>query len=140
VSVSDDVPAIDPREAHARVAAGAAGDASAGNAGGSVVLLDVRAAEEFEDGHPEGAVNVPLARFVEGRLVDDGAFAERVRARFPRESTILVLCRSGVRARRAAKLLSADYTEVAVVTGGYDGTRGPFGEVVEPGWLRLGLP
>ncbi len=132
---SRDVRELDPREAHARLTApdGAAAAAAA-------VLLDVRAEEEFVDGHPEGAVNVPLARFVEGRLVDDDGFSARVRARFPPETPILVLCRSGVRARRAAALLAADYTDVSVVAGGYDGTRGPFGEVVEPGWLRLGLP
>ncbi len=123
-----DVGELDPREAHARLAEGAA------------VLLDVRAEEEFVDGHPEGAVNVPLARFVEGRLVDDASFADAVRARFPRETPLLVLCRSGVRARRAAALLAAEYTDLAVVAGGYDGTRGPFGEVAEPGWTRLGLP
>jgi rhodanese-related sulfurtransferase len=127
MSTTAPVRALDPREAHARVQAGA-------------VLLDVRAEEEFADGHPERAVNVPLARYVEGRLVDAEDFAARVRDRFEPETALLVLCRSGVRARRAAEQLIAQYTDVAVVTGGFDGTRGPFGEVVEPGWRRLGLP
>lgn len=117
-----------PLEAHARVAAGA-------------VLVDVRAHEEFIDGHPAGATNVPLAHFVEGRLVDDVAFVEAVRTRFSADSRLVLLCRSGVRAARAAALLmAADYTDVHVVAGGYEGTRGPFGEVVERGWRRHGLP
>lgn len=119
--------ALDPREAHERLLDGA-------------VLLDVRAEEEFADGHPDRAVNVPLARFVEGRLVDDEDFVARVRDRFAFATPLLVLCRSGARAYRAAGLLAADYTYIAVVSGGFDGARGPFGEVVEPGWRRLGLP
>jgi rhodanese-related sulfurtransferase len=121
---------LDPREAHAHSCAGA-------------VLLDVRAAEEFDDGHPAAAINVPLAIFVEGRLVDREDFVEHARAALPASSSarVLILCRSGVRARRAAHaLLGAGYTGVVVVRGGFDGTRGPFGEVVEPGWKRLGLP
>ena len=118
---------IDPTAAHAAVERGAR-------------LIDVRALEEFEDGRPARAENIPLARFVEGRLVDDAAFVARVRDAIAVDEPVLLLCRSGVRARRAAQLLSlAGYTDVRVVVGGYDGTRGPFGEVLEPGWRRSGL-
>jgi hydroxyacylglutathione hydrolase len=120
--------AVDPREALVLVDRGA-------------VVLDVRAPEEFADGHPACATNVPLASFVEGRLVDTERFVERARALCPSTSPTLVLCRSGARAERAARLLSAGgVADVRVVLGGYEGTRGPFGEVVHPGWRRLGLP
>lgn len=120
-------PSIAPSDAHAALQRGAR-------------LIDVRAPEEFEDGHPARAENVPLARFVEGRFVDDPSFVDQARASIALEVTLLVLCRSGVRARRAAQLLTAaGYTDVRVIVGGYDGTRGPFGEVLDPGWRRSGL-
>lgn len=100
------------------------------------ILVDVRAKEEFEDGHPEGAINVPLAHFAEGRLVDDPSFVDEVRAVVPVPASLVLLCRSGARARRAAALLHALYTDINIVCGGYEGTRGPFGEVLEPGWRR----
>jgi rhodanese-related sulfurtransferase len=119
---------IDPRDALALLAAGA-------------VLLDVRAREEFEDGHPLAAVNVPLAGFVEGRLVDRDDFVANAMASCATHATVLLLCRSGVRAERAAeRLVAGGFEDVRVVRGGFEGTRGPFGEVLEPGWRRLALP
>jgi|LauGreDrversion4_2_1035121.scaffolds.fasta_scaffold1692553_2 rhodanese-related sulfurtransferase len=121
-------PMIDPREAFALLAQGA-------------VLVDVRAREEFEDGHPLAAVNVPLAGFVEGRLVDREDFVDRVHEACAAGVPLLLLCRSGVRAERAAaQILARSPRDVRVVRGGYEGTRGPFGEVLEPGWRRLALP
>lgn len=113
---------------------------SAARLGGGAKLVDVRAPEEFADGHPDRAVNVPLTRFVEGRLVDDDTFVARMREAYGASTPIAILCRSGVRAERAATLLeAAGYTDLVVVRGGYEGTRGPFGEVLEPGWRRAGL-
>ncbi len=105
------------------------------------VLLDVRAPEEFEDGHPDGAVNIPLTVFVEGRLTEVSTFVASVRARIPSDAKLLLLCRSGARAEHAAHLLSeAGFVGASIVEGGFEGTRGPFGEVILPGWRRAKLP
>ena len=69
----------------------------------TLVYLDVRTAREFEQGHPPGALNVPVA------FVDPGAparpneaFLDVVRRHVPQETKVLVGCQSGVRSQRAA--------------------------------------
>ena len=69
-----------------------------------VVLLDVRTAEEYAEGHIEGATNID---------VRSDSFAERAESLLPKEKTIAVYCRSGRRSRRAAKLLDGfGYTQL----------------------------
>ena len=66
-----------------------------------VVLLDVRSAAEYAEGHIEGAV-----------LIDQGQsdFIEKVKAAIPAEKKIAVYCRSGRRsANAAAKLADIGY-------------------------------
>lgn len=93
--------------------------------------VDVRTPEEFADGHPAGAVNVPLG---------DG-FVEAVASRFAKDAPLVVGCKSGGRSLRAADaLLAAGFTRVLEQRAGFDGARGPFGEITEPGWTRQGLP
>lgn len=66
------------------------------------LLLDVRSPAEFEDGHIEGAVNVPVDE-LEGRLGDLA----------PHDRPIVVYCLSGNRSARAAQMLSqAGYSAV----------------------------
>lgn len=61
-----------------------------------VVLIDVREADEFAEGHVKGAVNVPLSTFKPGMKLE---------AVPNLESKVLVQCKSGVRAEKAAKML-----------------------------------
>jgi rhodanese-related sulfurtransferase len=58
-----------------------------------LIVLDVRTPSEYEDGHLEGAINVP---------VDD--LEERLGGLNPGEE-FLVYCRTGNRSTRAVKLL-----------------------------------
>lgn len=58
-----------------------------------LIILDVRNDWEFEDGHLEGAINIPVDD-LEGRL---GELDE--------EEDILVYCRTGNRSTRAAQIL-----------------------------------
>ena len=37
-------------------------------------------------------------------------------------------------------LVAAGFTNVLEQRAGWDGARGSFGEIVEPGWKRAGLP
>ncbi len=120
--------AISPEDAFAALSSGAR-------------LVDVRAPEEFDDGHPQRAENIPFTHFVGGRLTETPGFVQAIGASVATSCTVLLLCRSGVRAEVAAqRLKDAGYTHVRVVVGGYEGTRGAFGEVIEPGWRRSGLP
>lgn len=92
--------------------------------------VDVRTEEEFAAGHPDGAVNVPL---VDGF----GALMEKT---FAKDAPIIVGCKAGTRSARAAKeLVAAGFTRVVDQRAGWDGTRGPFGELLEAGWSRTDL-
>ena len=75
-----------------------------------VVLLDVREADEFEEGAIPGAVFIPrghLESQVEGRLPDKGA-------------SVVIYCAGGVRSAFAAKTLEElGYTDVVSMAGGF---------------------
>lgn len=62
----------------------------------TVTVVDVRTPEEYEAGHIEGAVNVPLDTIgdTQPALLDDP------------EAVLLVYCRSGVRSASAARKLA----------------------------------
>jgi phage shock protein E len=97
------------------------------------VYLDLRDEEEFEDGHPAGAVNVPYIR-------DAERFVAAVRARVRADAKLVVGCRSGLVSLHAAEMLERAGYEVVEQRAGFDGLRGPYGELEEPGWERAGLP
>ena len=63
----------------------------------NVVVLDVRTAAEFTEGHIKGAI-----------LIDQGQndFVEKVKAAIPAEKKIAVYCRSGRRSANAAGRLA----------------------------------
>ncbi|MFJ8622168.1 rhodanese-like domain-containing protein [Kitasatospora sp. NPDC093550] len=95
-----------PAEAHALARAGAA------------VLLDVREADEFAAGHAPGALHQPLIALVAGVPLPPGTAGR----------TVLAVCRSGHRSRRAAELLARRGVAVLNVAGGMGA------------WARAGLP
>lgn len=112
-------PRISPSEAHAKVTAD------------GFTYIDVRTPEEFAEGRPAGAVNIPLG----------DAFVQAVSARFAPDAPIVVGCKAGGRSLRAATaLVAAGFTNVLDQRAGFDGVRGAFGELTEPGWSRAGLP
>ncbi|MEG1493553.1 MAG: rhodanese-like domain-containing protein [Gordonibacter sp.] len=71
--------------------------------GGPFIVLDVRSADEFAQGHIPGAVLIP-----------DNELAARAEAELPsKDETILVYCRSGRRSAAAAEMLAGrGYTQV----------------------------
>ncbi len=114
-----DVVRISPSEAHAKVT------------DEGFTYVDVRTPEEFFEGRPAGSVNVPL---------DDG-FVTAMEAKFAKDARIVVGCKAGGRSLRAARaLVGAGFTNILDQRAGFDGVRGPFGELAEPGWSRVGLP
>jgi rhodanese-related sulfurtransferase len=123
-----DITRISPQEASEKLAQGWA-------------YVDVRTSEEFEAGHPAGALNIPIAHAGPGGMVPNPEFMSVMSATFPKDSKIVVGCKAGGRSLRAAQaLVAAGFTGIVDQRAGWDGARGPFGQVTEPGWLPSGLP
>lgn len=106
------------------------------------VYIDVCTVREFSAGHPQGAVNIPIAFPDPARgMVVNQDFVGVVEAHFPKDKKIIVGCQAGPRSDAAARvLLDAGYQDVASMQGGFGGMRDPFGQVIAPGWSGLGLP
>ena len=88
-----EVPEIDVDELAQRRAAGA-------------VVVDVRQPDEYEDGHVPGARLIPLPEVP--TRVDE----------VPQDETVLLICGSGGRSRRAAEFLRARGRDAVNVAGG----------------------
>ena len=85
-------------------------------AGNQHLLVDVRTPQEFNSGHIEGAVNIPLQEL-----------SQRA-SEIPKDEPVVLYCRSGNRSSTAAKMLrNAGYDQV------YD-----LGGVID--WQAQGLP
>lgn len=85
----------------------------------SVVIVDVRTPEEFQQGHVPNAINVPLSD-----IIDDPAILSTLQ-----EKPIVLYCRSGYRAGKAAKALQKE---------GHQNLRHLEGDM--QAWLKAGLP
>ena len=68
------------------------------------IVLDVRGADEYNTGHIEGSMNVPVTNIAA--------------VNYPKEANIIVYCATGVRSAQAAKeLVNAGYTNVYNLDG-----------------------
>ena len=74
-----------------------------------VVVLDVRTADEFKEGHIEKALNIDVKQ-------DD--FIEKATATLPKDKIIAVYCRSGRRSANAAYQLSSVGYQLVNLKGG----------------------
>ena len=106
------------------------------------VYIDVRTVEEFTAGHPEGAVNIPIAFQDPAQgMVYNPDFVEVVESHFGKDRKLLLGCKAGPRSNSAANLLEQQgYQDVASVRGGFGGMCDPYGQVVVEGWEGMGLP
>lgn len=68
------------------------------------ILLDVREQGEWDSGHADAAIHVPL-----GQLQPNA---------FPTDATIVAVCRSGNRSSQAASILTAAGLDVVNLDGG----------------------
>ena len=106
--------------------------------------VDVRSVPEYENGHPEGAHNVPLLHFDSqaGQMTPNPDFLAVMQANYPTNAKLLLGCQVGGRSARAAQILSAAGYDTAVnVRGGFGGSSDPAtGQVVGDGWAQMGLP
>ncbi|NOY90128.1 MAG: rhodanese-like domain-containing protein [Deltaproteobacteria bacterium] len=105
------------------------------------VHVDVRSVTEFENGHPAGAYNLPLLNSSPHGMQPNADFVRVFVAVFPKDTKLVLGCRSGGRSLRAAHMLLREgYTTVVDQRAGFSGAGGPFGQVVEAGWQAAGLP
>ncbi len=112
------------------------------NSGEDCVYIDVRTEQEFSSGHPDGAVNIPIALPDPAQgMVLNKEFAQVVETNFLKDQKIILGCQAGPRSNRAAELLQGTgYQDISSVRGGFGGMRDPSGQVIAPGWSSLGLP
>ena len=107
------------------------------------VYLDVRSRAEYDQGHPAGAINVPLLDRDDetGQMQPNLDFTRVVQANFPADTTLLIGCQMGGRSARAAQILETfGFTKVSNVKGGFGGARDIMGRQIDPGWVESGLP
>ena len=95
-----------------------------------VFLLDVRVPTEYDLGHIEGAILIPL-RDAFGSTLNSDQFLEARMKELPhnKNTKILVYCKSGARSAAASSLLvDAGYKKVYNIEGGIDN------------WVQEGYP
>ena len=99
------------------------------------VYLDVRTPEEFDEGHPQGAKNVPVLNSIDGERIPNENFVDEVKHILSVDDKIVVGCRTGGRSHKGCELLlEAGFKDVSNVMGGFVGT--PHAA----GWSSLNLP
>src|SRR4051812_38666320 len=80
----------------------------------SAIYIDVRTVREFTAGHPQGAVNIPVAFHNPGGMMINEEFVRVVEGHFPKDKKLIVGCQVGPRADAAARLLDqAGYNDVS---------------------------
>ena len=84
----------------------------------NVVIVDVRTAAEFQEGHVPNAINIPLSKIIDNPAILTSS----------KEKPIVLYCRSGYRAGKAAEALQKD---------GHQNLRHLDGDM--QGWLKAGL-
>jgi rhodanese-related sulfurtransferase len=108
--------------------------------GEGYIYVDVRTEQEFERGHPAGAVNVPVSLRGAAGLAPNPEFLTVMQGAFDSTERLLIGCQTGGRSMKAAKILSdAGFGNLRELRTGWEGARDAFGRL-EPGWSKSGLP
>jgi rhodanese-related sulfurtransferase len=104
------------------------------------VYVDVRSEPEFEAGHPEGALNVPLLNAGPVGLVPNPEFQAVMEASFGKDEPLIIGCKAGGRSKKASELLAqAGFSKLSDQVAGFDAGKDAFGRAI-PGWSRTALP
>ena len=101
--------------------------------------VDVRSVPEFQQGHPEGAVNIPLLHLdpQTRQMRPNPEFVSVVQGNFPPDAKLVIGCQMGGRSQQACEVLSnAGFQDVTNVLGGYGGAP----QMGHLGWVQAGLP
>ena len=77
----------------------------------NIVLMDVRSGQEYEEGHLDGAINIPVYNI-------EKEISKYVKSK---EDTIILYCSSGSRSKQAKEILeNLGYSEVYNLKEGID--------------------
>jgi adenylyltransferase/sulfurtransferase len=88
-------------------------DVSIDDVGNHALFIDVREKDEWDAGHIEGAVHLPLSALMAGK-----------KAELMKASQYIVYCAKGARSLKAIEILEAQGIQGALsLAGGYDGLR-----------------
>ena len=122
---------LEPREAHARLSSEE-----------GALYVDVRSVPEFEESHPEGALNLPLFHLGPGGMQPNPEFLDVAEAVLPKDRLLVVGCKSGGRSARVCMLLAQrGFTKLVNVAGGLHGSHHPAtGQLLVLGWEACELP
>jgi rhodanese-related sulfurtransferase len=102
--------------------------------------VDVRSEPEFEAGHPEGALNVPLLNAGPVGLAPNPEFLAVMQSAFGKDEALVIGCKAGGRSKRAAEMLAqAGFSQLSDQVAGFDAGKDAFGRTI-PGWSRTALP
>lgn len=121
---------LEPREAKAAM-----------DEGENSVYLDVRTEMEFAQGHPEGAINIPIAIPGPAGMMPNPDFLNIVQKTLPnKEQPVFCGCQVGMRSQMAAELMAqTGYSNLVNVQGGFGG-KVENGVLVVVGWRDSNLP
>jgi rhodanese-related sulfurtransferase len=104
------------------------------------LYVDVRSEPEFEAGHPEGALNVPLLTAGPVGLVPNAEFLSVMQSAFGKAEPLVIGCKAGGRSKKASEVLAeAGFSRLSDQIAGFDGGKDAFGRSI-PGWSRTALP
>jgi E3 ubiquitin-protein ligase RNF13 len=126
------IESLDPRSAH-----------KAMSAESDFVFMDVRTVEEYEQGHPKHAINIPWAVIDprSGQMAQNPDFLPTVQKTVKPGTKIYASCQSGIRSMNACRdLQGAGYVALVNIEGGFGGKRDPTGAISMDGWRDSGLP
>ncbi len=105
------------------------------------IYLDVRTEDEFGEGHPKDAWNIPYAFSTPEGMSPNGDFLRVVEKHFPKDAKLILGCRSGNRSMKAAAVLvAAGFDDLFEQRAGFDAAKDAFGQIAEAGWSRAKLP
>ena len=106
-------------------------------------IIDVRTKAEYEFvGHPDlpnGVPNIPYKFYPSWEINKN--FVKTVEEHYKKDDTIIIMCRSGIRAKVAAKILiEAGFKNVFYMTDSFEGPKDKKGHRTVSGWKVNGLP
>ena len=105
------------------------------------LYVDVRSALEFVNGHPAGAINIPVMHSRGGSMIPNLDFQKVAESILPKDKKLIVGCMAGGRSQKACQFLEqAGFKNLSNMMGGFGGGMNPkTGESVK-GWKDSGLP
>lgn len=105
------------------------------------ILVDVRSEQEFEEGHPKGALNIPWMHKTPSGMKKNEDFEKVIKRHLQVNQELVLTCRSGNRSLKAANAMSEwGYTKMVDLRGGFSGEKDKSGQVTCKGWEAHELP